>query len=94
MSVGNEDVWRERAQSAESLVITMKQASESAIKRVKEFKGNFGIKERQDGEIVIDYDKFVERLGAKGALELRAIIDEKYQISGEPGKKPHMRLVT
>ena len=89
----SEDMWRERAQSAEGLLVTMKESLALTVERVRGFKGNFGIKERQDGEIVIDYDKFVERLGLKGALELRAIIDERYSISGEPGKKPHLTIV-
>lgn len=90
----SEDVWRERAQTAEAKIVTMQEATTGAIQRVKEFKGNFGVKERSDGEIVIDYDKFVKALGINGALELRGIIDEQYNISGEPGKKPHMRLVS
>jgi hypothetical protein len=89
----DEDVWRARAQTAEAKLVTMQEATASAIDRVKEFKGNFGIREKQGGEIVIDYEKFVKALGGPGALELRGVIDEQYNISGKPGKKPHMRLV-
>ena len=89
----SEDMWSERAQSAEGLLVTMKESLALAVGRVKEFKGNFGIRERQDGEIVIDYDKFVDRLGLKEALVLRNIIDERYGITGEPGKKPHLKIV-
>ena len=87
-----EDHWISRAQSAEAQLATMKDAYGPALERVKQFKENFGVRERSNGEIVIDFDKLVERLGAKNALELRAIIDAAYNISGEPGEKPHMRL--
>ena len=83
-------MWMERAQSAEAKLATLKQAYEPAIERVKQFKANFGIRERDNGELVIDYAKFVERLGMTGALELRAVIDEKYNVTGTPGKKPHI----
>ena len=80
--------WTERAQSAEAKLATLKQAYEPALERVKQFKANFGIRERDNGELVIDYEKFVERLGAQGALDLRAVIDEKYQVTKKPAKKP------
>ena len=90
----NESMWIEKAQSCEAKLATMKQAYEPALERVKEFKTNFGIKERSNGELVIDYEKFVERLGVEGALELRKVIDEKYNITGKPGDKPHVRLAS
>ena len=89
-----ESVWIEKAQSCEARLATLKQAYEPAIERVKQFKANFGIKERDNGELVINYDKFVERLGMEGALELRKVIDEKYNITGKPGDKPHVRLAS
>lgn len=72
------DQWIERAQSAESKLITMKESMGAAVERVKIFKANFGIKEKSDGEIVIDFDKFVENLGEESAMELRDIITERY----------------
>jgi hypothetical protein len=51
------------------------------IERYQNFKANFGVKEKSDGSIVIDYDKFVERLGVDGCLELRKIIDEKHGLA-------------
>ena len=92
--MSEESVWIEKAQSAEAKLATLKQAYEPALERVKQFKANFGVKERDNGELVINYEKFVERLGMEGALELRKIIDEKYNITGEPGKKPHVRLAS
>ena len=91
--MSDESMWIERCQTAEAKLNTLQEASGAAIEKVQHFKSNFGIKERQDGEIVIDFDKFVERLGLKGSLELRAIIDEQYNITGEPGKKPHLTIV-
>ena len=84
--------WIDRAQSAETQLATLKQAMQPALERVKDFKKNFGVKEKSDGEIVIDFDKLVGRLGLESALELRSIIDEKYQISGAAGEKPRVRL--
>lgn len=75
----SEDVWIERAQSAEARLATLKQAIEPALERVKQFKANFGIRECDNGEIIIDYDKFVERLGYENSMELKRIIEEIYK---------------
>jgi hypothetical protein len=90
----DESFWVDRAQSAEAKIKTLEEAFKPAIERVKAFKANFGVREDSGGGITIDFDKFVENLGPDGALELRKVIDEKYQISGEPGEKPRMRLVS
>lgn len=74
----SEDMWRERAESAEARIATMKSNFEPAMERVKNFKMNFGVRERDNGEIDIDFEKMVEHLGEAGAMELRAVIDEKY----------------
>jgi len=74
-----DDHWIERAQSAEAKLKTMKESHEQAVDRVRAFKTNFGIRERDNGEIVIDFQKFAERLGAENAAELKKVIDEKYQ---------------
>lgn len=84
--------WIDRAQTAEAQLAALKEAYKPALDRIKEFKTNFGIKERADGQIDIDFEKLVERLGRSGALELRALIDERYQITGKAGEKPHVRL--
>ena len=92
--MSDESVWMERAQTAAAKLATLRQAYEPALERVKQFKANLGIKERSNGELVIDYQKFIAGLGIQGSLELRAIIDQTYNISGEPGKKPHVRLAS
>ncbi len=89
----SEQEWRERAETAEAKLSTQEQAFHMSIDRVKQFKGNLGVRERDNGEIIIDFQKFVKGLGVGGCLELRREIDLQYGISGEPGKKPHMRLV-
>ena len=76
----SEAMWMERAQEAEAKLCTQKEAFEQAIGRVKEFKTNFGIREKNNGEIDIDFDSFVENLGIENSLELRKIIDEKYVV--------------
>lgn len=74
----SESMWLDRAQTAEAQLKTLREAQGKAIERIKDFKSNFGIRERGNGEIVIDFPKFVERLGPDGAAELRKVIDEKY----------------
>lgn len=74
----SDDVWIERAQSAEARLKTLQQAYEPALERVKNFKANFGIKERDNGEITIDFPKFVKNLGEANAMELRKVINEVY----------------
>lgn len=59
-------------------VTAAQQQYQVILERYQEFKTNFGVKERRDGSITIDYDKFVERLGKEGWAELRRIGDEKH----------------
>ena len=68
----------ERAQSAEARYKTLKDAYGPALERVKVFKQNFGIRERDNGEIEIDFPKFVKALGADNIAVLRNVIDEEY----------------
>ena len=89
----SESMWIERAQNAEARLVTIEQAYRPALEKVKHFKANFGIIEHSSGEIQIDYEKFVTNLGPEACLELRGVIDAIHQISGEAGKKPHMKLV-
>lgn len=72
-----DDFWIERAQTAEAQLKTLREVQGAAIERVKQFKANFGVKERGNGEIVIDFPKFVERLGPEGVAELQKAIAEK-----------------
>ena len=88
----SEQMWMERAQSAEAKLATLREAYEPALERVKTFKANFGVREKSNGEIAIDFDKFVERLGQEQCFELRQIIDKRYNISGNPGEKPRVKL--
>ena len=76
--MSDESFWVNRAQTAEAQLKTLREAQGAAIERIKDFKANFGIKERSNGEIAIDFPKFVERLGQEGSAELRKIIDDKY----------------
>ena len=85
----SEDFWVERAQTAEAQLKTLREAQGAAIERIKDFKANFGIRERGNGEIVIDFPKFIERLGPENVAELRKIIDEKYPAT----KRKYVRKV-
>lgn len=91
MADSGESHWIERAQSAEARLQTLRANQEATLGRVQQFKTNFGIRERSDGVIDIDFDKFAAGLGAESCLELRRIIDEMYHISGEVDKKPRIR---
>ena len=73
----SEQMWLERAQDAEAKLLTQKESLGAAIDRIKIFKTNFGIREKSNGEIEIDFDKFINNLGAESVLELKKIIDEK-----------------
>ncbi len=86
------DFYRQKAESLQAKLNTLEQELRPALDRVKNFKLNFGVREKSDGEIDVDFDKFAENLGIEQALELRSIIDEKYNITGEPGEKPKVRV--
>ncbi len=89
----SESDWIHRAQTAEARLKTLEQQIEPVKIKVQHFKESWGIKEsNQDGSYKINFDKFAENLGMEQALELRAIIDEKYGISGAPGEKPKVRM--
>ena len=88
----DEGSMQDQIRSLQTQLATAKQQYEPILERYTNFKGNFGVKEKSDGTIVIDYDKFVERLGMEGALALRAVIDERYKVSGGAGQKPRVRL--
>jgi hypothetical protein len=88
------DQWLERAQAAEALLKTQKESLGAAIERIKDFKKNFGIREKSDGSIEIDFDKFAQNLGVESCIELRRVIDDKYKISGKSGEKPRMKIVS
>lgn len=90
--MADESYWVDRAQSAEARLKTVEDQYKPAIERVQQFKTNFGVRERADGSLRIDFDKFAAALGIEQALELRRIIDETYQISGAAGEKPRIRL--
>lgn len=76
--MSDESMWVERAQSAEAQLKTLREAQGAAIERIKEFKTNFGIKEKGNGSISIDFDKLIERLGEEQSLELKRLIEQKY----------------
>lgn len=89
-----ETMWRGRAQTAEATISTHKAAIEPLREKVRAVKESLCAKERSDGTFTIDFDKLVEKLGPEASLELRAIIDARYGITGEPGAKPRMRVVS
>lgn len=83
-----------QVQELRAQLSTCRQAMEATTRRVRDFKAAFGVRERNDGAIVIEYDVFVAALGRDAWLELRAIGDEKWRVSGEAGEKPRVRVAS
>jgi len=90
--MADESYWIERAQSAEAKLKTLHDSMEPLKLKARAIKESLCAKEHSDGTFSIDFDKLVERLGVGACLELRAIIDARYGISGEPGEKPRVRM--
>lgn len=88
----SESEWIHRAQSAESRLNTLEESVKPMKEKIQRFKSDWGIREMPNGAYDIDFDKFADNLGTEQALVLRAIIDEKYQIRGNPGEKPRIRV--
>lgn len=74
----SEQMWMERAQSAEARLATLAQAKDALLERVRVFKDNFGIKEKGSGELEIDFDKFACNLGEENAIALIQILEQTY----------------
>ena len=91
MAMGESELLH-RAQTAEAKYNTLMQSVEPMKQKIQNFKMEWGINERGNGAWQINFDKFAENLGIEQALELRAIIDEKYGISGAAGEKPKVRV--
>jgi len=77
--MADESYWISEAQSAKAQLATLKEAYQPAIEKIQQFKANFGVRERSNGDIDIDFDKFVKNLGREGAMELKAIIETQYK---------------
>jgi hypothetical protein len=90
--MSGESYWVEKAQSAEAQLKTL----QGNIDRIKEdarhILATFGARKQSDGSFSIDFSKLADGLGPEKALELRAVIDERYGITGAPGEKPRMRI--
>ncbi len=88
----DENSLMEQVNSLKVQLRTCQEASGPAIQRVRDFKANFGVKERADGSIDVDYQKFVERIGMGGWLILRQIGDETHKVTGAAGEKPRVKV--
>ncbi len=88
MADSGEQFWINRAQSAEAKLATLKESLEPALERVKKFKANFGIREKSDGSIDIDFEKMVDRLGPVASMELKSVIEDKFTIR----RRRHLKL--
>ena len=86
------DYWIERAQSAEAKLETLKDATDRIKEDARKVLDTFAARKKRDGSYQIDFERFAEQIGMEGALELRQIIDQRYQISGAPGEKPRIKM--
>ena len=89
-----ETMWRERAQTAEATISTLRNQINPLREEARSTKDALCAKRRNDGSFDINFDKLVEKLGGEACLQLRAIIDERWKISGEAGAKPRMKVVS
>lgn len=77
MAMG-EDEWRERAQSCEAKLTTLKGNVERVQEDARTILETFCARKKSDGSFDIDWEKFVERIGDEQALILADIIKEKH----------------
>ena len=90
--MADESHWIERAQSAEARSKTYEGQVERLKEKVRDVKEALCAKEHSNGTFSIDYVKLTDKLGVESCLELRGIIDARYNISGAPGEKPRVRV--
>ena len=80
----NEGTLEDKVSSLQAQLAACKSQIEPVLERYQSFKANFGIKEKSNGTMTIDFSKMVSRLGPEQSAVLRAVIDEKYG----PGESP------
>jgi hypothetical protein len=88
----SESFWIDRAQSAEAREKTLRDQIEPLKERVRSACEMLGARIKGDGSAEIDFEKLVDNLGPENAIQLRAVIDEKYRISGGSGEKPRIKV--
>ncbi len=92
MAGTDEQFLLNRAETAEAKLGTLKANIDALKERVQQFKANFGIREKSDGSIDIDFDKMVDRLGLEASLELKSVIEGKYAVRRRRHLKPTVRM--
>ena len=90
--MADESYWVERAQSAEARFQTLKDSTDRMRDESRAVLDTFAARKKPDGSYQIDFERFVEQIGLEGAMELRQIIDQHYQVSGSPGEKPRIKM--
>lgn len=88
----SEDMWIQRAQSAEASLTTCRDQTDRVNRKYRSVMETLGAKERSDGTIDIDFEVLVKRLSTEHALELRSVIDQHHRISGVAGEKPRISI--
>ncbi len=81
-----------RAETAEAKLGTLKANIDALKDRVQQFKANFGVREKSDGSIDIDFEKMIDRLGSEASLELKSIIEDKYSVRPRRHLKPQIHM--
>lgn len=90
--MSDESFWVERAQSAETKLATLQANVDRVKDDAKQILDLFGARKAPDGTFSINFDKLAKNLGLEQAMELRGIIDTTYNVVGEPGDKPRIKL--
>jgi len=81
----SEQMWMERAQSAEAKLSTMKEQQDRLKEDAQFILTTFGARKKSDGSFDINYQKFVDILGSEQALEVKKMIEVTYGSEKEAG---------
>jgi len=90
--MADESYWVEQAQTWQAKYKTLEDQVGPLKEKAQGIKQALCAREKSDGSFDIDFEALVTKLGPEGALELRATIDAVYSVSGEPGRKPRIRV--
>ena len=90
--MSDESIWIEKAQSAEAQNATLRDNMDRIKEDARRILDTFGARKNSDGSFSIDFDKLVANLGMEQCMELRHVIDTHWQVSGQPGDKPRIKL--
>ena len=86
------DEFRSKYESCQAKLTTIQDQQDRLKEDTRYVLETFAARKKSDGSFDIDFDKFIERLGLEKWIELRAIGDEHYRVSGAAGEKPRIKV--